>query len=225
MHWTSHVSRLACFIYINFTLLIHYSNSVPVVVNKINLNSYPELNFVKKIRNMSLSTTALPGVNNRYIENIHLNYLLRRQVVQNKTDNVLRRYEAVAQFQQPNDLTNSADSRQETRNRIQGVLTFNSKRNVSSQLREQVSHAMDRIREILGSKMSPVVQGMSDGQTKLLSHLENGILAVLERGLSSLNSTRTRPVPVVTDKKGKLFRLQNVPGQDRQDVHALSVYH
>lgn len=199
----SHLLSLTLFI---LCLLVHYTRSVPVVVNKIAFNSYPGHYFINKVHRKALSpSTVNPSGNGRYIENIHLNYLLRRHVIQNRTDDEMS-------IQR---LLDTRDS--ETHNRIKGILTLNSKRSNSTLRKEQLEHdvslTMDHIRDILGANLRPGNQ-----RTKLLTSLEDGILTVLQRGIPLLNDTRTERVQVQTDKRGKLFRLRReAPGDGGED--------
>lgn len=165
------------------------SSPVPLGSSKINLNSFAAL------KSPTLMTEPRQKLsNNRIVENINLNYLLRRQVVQNRTGS--DRFQTVV---------GSHPIRHSSRNRIKGVLVVNSKLvNVSRptiKLTAEVNRAIDRFRQIFGANVNQL--GMSDA--KLFSQLQDRILTVLQ-DLPTLKSQGRRPT--LADKNRKLFRLR-----------------
>lgn len=185
-----HPSNLPSCITIICVSLILPSISNPLGSSKINLNSFTGL------KNPVRSEPGRKLTNNRIIENINLNYLVRRQLVQNRTTDGY----------DPAVRENSI--RHSSRNRIKGVLILNSKLTNASAAPEndQVSNAIDRIRDILGTNMNHL--GGKDA--KILSKLQHGILTVLQ-GIPSLESPKRL---YVGEKKG--FRLRR--SADDSDV-------
>ncbi|XP_026685760.1 uncharacterized protein LOC113471079 [Diaphorina citri] len=212
MHLTRHLSHFINIFIICCLVFVQYSKAVPLAVKQINLKSHTEFSLGKKLRDSSVS--AMP--NHRIVENINLNYLLRRQVVRNRTGAEVARIETIRVIPDRSSLA----TRHATRNRIKGVLFLNSKRNGSTPTtsgrwsKDQVSRAMASVRNLLGVNISPIVGQQIVGQvpedqTKLFSDLQNELLTILQLGLPS-----GPKLQVQSDKKGKLFRLRREAPED-----------
>lgn len=170
--------------------LVLPSTPIPKGSSKINLNSFAGLK--------SPPVLTEPGrkpLNNRIFENINLNYLVRHQVVQNRTRGHM--YTVVGS--EPHSIRHSS------RNRIKGVLIVNSKLiNASSstgKLNAQVRHAIGRIWNILGTNINRL--GGKDAKMRL--ELQSGILTVLQ-GIPTLEKVMSPKRLYVGEKKG--FRLR-----------------